>query len=267
MDPSRLPKVFRSLPGLGRPLAYHPARNLDRWGSLMLLLAFLTGAAAACSYGGYQAYLGTQTYGPAVIDDRLAVPLGLAAGLSLLALLGAWLVLAAWRRAAVVYEGGFALRDLRGVRLWRWADVDELRLAVTRHYAIGIYTGTTHAYVILDHRHTRLAFTDAYARVEELGRAIEENTFPILYPRAAAAYNAGETLVFGPVSLTKTSLQVGRKEFPWSEIDQVSVRRGILAVSRKDGGWFSGSSTSVAAVPNLRVLLSVIDQIVGIKTA
>jgi hypothetical protein len=38
-----------------------------------------------------------------------------------------------------------------------------------------------------------------------------------------------------------------------------------LKVSKKDGGWFSGASAAAASIPNLRVLLAIIHQVVGVK--
>jgi hypothetical protein len=48
-------------------------------------------------------------------------------------------------------------------------------------------------------------------------------------------------------------------------VKEVSIHQGILKVSRKDGGWFSGASAAASVIPNLRVLLSIIDQVTGVK--
>jgi hypothetical protein len=48
-------------------------------------------------------------------------------------------------------------------------------------------------------------------------------------------------------------------------VKEVSIHQGILKVSRKDGGWFSGASAAASVIPNLRVLLAIIQQLVGLK--
>jgi len=61
-------------------------------------------------------------------------------------------------------------------------------------------------------------------------------------------------------------MEVSRKTYPWDEVRQVSIRRGILRVSKKDGNWLSGASAPVSIIPNLNVLLNIINQVVGLKT-
>ena len=187
--------------------------------------------------------------------------------LFLLGILAAWSVFVSWNKSVAVYGQGFVARDRKGLRTWRWEEVSRMYAAVTRHYTNGIYTGTTHVYTLVDRREARLILNDSYVHVEELGKLIDEKTLPILYEQASGRYNAGETLPFDRVALSKSGIAVGRKTFLWSEVRQVSIRRGTLRIAKKDGGWFSGASAAVSVIPNLRVLLSMIDQIVGIKTA
>jgi len=267
MDSPPLPEAFRSVSGLGVLQDYFPLRQLNRWGGLLFLGVLLVAAAAVLAYGGYEAYAWSQRYGPALIDDKLTIPLLIASALFLLALLEAWTVIASWNKRVAIYERGFVARDRKGFQTWRWEDVTRLYAAVTRHYANGIYTGTSHVYTLVHAQGKRLVLNDAYVRVEELGKLIDQKTLPILYERASGQYNAGQTLPFGRLTLSKAGIQIGKKTYQWGEIEQVSIRRGILRVAKKDGGWFSGASASVSAIPNLRVLLSMIDQIVGIKTA
>jgi hypothetical protein len=262
-----LPEAYRSVSGLGALQDYFPIRQLNRWGGVLFLGVLLAAGAAVLAYGVYEAYVWSQRYGPALIDDKLTIPLLLASALFLLAMLVAWTVIFSWNKSVALYERGFVARDRKGFQTWRWEDVTRLYAAVTRHYANGIYTGTSHVYTLVDAQGKRLVLNDSYARVEELGKLIDQKTLPILYERASGQYNAGHNLPFDRVTISKSGIQVGKKAYPWGEIEQVSVRRGILRVAKKDGSWFSGASAPVSAIPNLRVLLSMIDQIVGIKTA
>lgn len=265
MNPHQLPEAFTDVLGLGAPKAHFPVKNLTRVGELVAFLIFTGGAALALLYGLYMAYLAYQQHGPALVDDRLAGPAIFAGMLFLLGLVAGWSAYVNWNRGVVVYERGFAVRDRKGVRAWRWEDLLSLTSAVTRHYTNGIYTGTTHAYTLIDRRSERLKLGDAYVRVEDLARAIEQGLFPVLYERAAGQYNAGQALAFGPAAISKAGIQIGKKTYPWTEVQQVSVQQGSLKVSKKGGGWFSGAAAPVSAIPNLGVLLSIIDQVVGVQ--
>jgi hypothetical protein len=262
----QLPEAFSVAMGLGAARAWHPVKKWNRIGNLLAFLLLFGASLLAFLYGLYDTYTAYLDHGPAMIDDRLLTPTLIAFALFLLSLLAAWGAVSNWNKGAAVFERGFAYRDRKGVRTWMWSDVASLTAAVTRHYTNGIYTGTTHIYTLLNKQGERLVLGDALKGVEQLAQAIEQAIFPRLYDAAAAQYNSGQTLTCGPVAVSKSGIVIGRKTYPWSEVQQVSIHQGFLRVSKKGGGWFSGASASAAAIPNLRVLLSIIDQVAGVKT-
>ncbi len=261
-----LPKAFASVSGMGAPTAWHPVRRWIRLGSLVTFLILLLLAVLILSYGLFDAWQASQAHGPALIDDRLFMPLLLSLLVFLLSLVAAWITYSRWNRGVAVYEHGFAHRDRRGVQAWRWEQVTALSAAVTRHFPGGDQTGTSRTYTLRDLRGGTLLLTDQLKDVEGLARAIEEAVFPHLYDQCASRYNRGEEVSFGAVTVSKSGITLGRKEIPWTEVGQVSIEHGTLRVARKSGGWFSGAGAAAAQIPNLRVLLSMIDQVAGVKT-
>ncbi len=264
MNNLNLPEAFMSTMGLGAPREYYPAKKSNRWGGLVVAILAFGGAAAAVLYGIYQAFV-WQSYGSVMVEDQLRVPLIVAFILFLVGLLAAWTAYANWNKAVAVYERGLASRTRKGIQSLRWEDITDMYSAVTRHYTNGVYTGTTHVYTLFDRQKNKLVVNDSITRVENLAKSIEESIFPLLYAQATTQYNSGLTLTFGPVAVSKGGIQMGKKVYPWTEVKEVSIRRGILQVSKKDGGWFSGASATASSIPNLRVLLSIVDQVVGIK--
>jgi hypothetical protein len=262
----QIPDTFVSMAiGLGAPKRYFPVKNLNRAASLVAFLIFMGGSILVFLYGLYVTYAAFQKHGPALIDDTLMVPVTIAIILLLLGLAAGWSAYVNWNKGVAVYERGFAIRDRKGIQAWRWEEVVSLTAAVTRHYTNGIYTGTTHIYSLFNRQNQRLVVNDIYTKVEELAKAIQDGIYPILYDQAAKQYNAGQRLVFGPVAISKNGIQVGKKVYPWTEVQQVSIERGILRVSKKGGGWFSGAGASATGIPNLNVLLNIIHQVVGLK--
>ena len=261
------PEAFSSMvTGLGTPRRYFPVKNLNRIGSLVAFFIFLGGSVGIFLYGIYAAYVAAQQHGPAMIDDKLVVPAIIAFGLFLLGLAAGWSAYVSWNRGVGLYERGFAIRSRKGVKFWRWEDILSLTAAITRHYTNGVYTGTTHVYTLFNRENERLVINDAFVKVDELADVIEQNLFPSLYEHAAQQYNDGESLFFGPVAVSKAGIRIGKKTYPWADVKEVSIHQGILKVSKIDGGWFSGASASAASIPNLRVLLTIIHQVVGLKT-
>ena len=261
----QIPEAFNTAFGLGAPQAYYPVKNGNRVGNLVAGIIFLGVAVILFLYGLYDTYTAYMRHGPATIDEHLIAPLLISAVLFFLGLLGGWAAYNNWNKGVVVYGNGFAARDRKGVRTWLWTDVISYSAAVTRHYTNGIYTGTTHIYTIYNKQNERLVFADLYKNVEQLGQAIEAASFPMRYENARQLYNTGQPVIFGPVAISKAGIVIGKKTYPWAEVKQVSIHQGVLKVSKKDGGWFSGASATAPSIPNLRVLLSIIDQVVGVK--
>ncbi len=267
MLPNTFPEAFTTtITGLGAPMRYFPVKNLNRVGNLVAFIILLLGSIAAFAYGAYNALVAYNLHGLSVVDDELAWPLVIAFVLFVLSLLALYSTYTSWKRGVGVYERGMAVRNHKGIAMWPWVDIVSLTAAVTRNYTNGIYTGTTHVYTIFNRKREKLVLNDVFKYVDQLAEEIEQKIFPLLYEPASEKYNSGQPLDFGPILISKTGFQIGKKTFAWAEVKDVSLQHGELKISRRDGGWFSGASVSAANIPNLRVLLTIIDQVVGLKT-
>jgi hypothetical protein len=200
-----------------------------------------------------------------LIDDKLAFPLGFALILCFVGLLAGYNAYLHWTLGVVVYAGGFVLRDRKGLQVWRWEDIVSTTSAVTRHYILGIYLGTSHIYKVDNIQNQHLVLSDSLSGVEKLAMDIDRNTFPLLYGPAADRYNEGQILDFGPLAISIQGIEIGRNSFPWSDVKGVSIHRGILKISRKGKGFFNSTRITASNIPNVRVLLAIIHQVVGLN--
>ncbi len=253
------------LGGLGDQVRYYPVRKLLKLGSLAAFILCLAGGTAAFIYGIVVASSAYWRHGAAVLPSRLTVPLLIGAGLCLLALLFGELAYVNWNRGVLLGEKGLEVRSRKGVQSWLWEDIASVQVHLIRHIIVGIYSGTTHEYTLLNSENERLVLTDSFERVEELAEAVQKNVFPRLYESAAQQYNEGKPLSFGPVVISRFGLHVGKDSLPWGEIGEVCLRKGELKVSRKEGDRSDATKVRVPSIPNLRVLLALIDQVVGLK--
>ena len=261
------PKAFAAMgSGLGAPKGYFPVKQANRLGSLAAFLLLLGCSVLVFLDGLSLTTLAYQKHGPVMIEDSLTVPGIIALVLFLAGLAAGWWAYANWSKGVAVYERGLVVHDRKGLQFWRWEEIVSLTAAVTRPYLRGNSTGMTHVYRLTNRQNQRLVLNDGFSRVEELALIIQAAITPILYDRAAQQYNAGQLLVFGPVTISQGGIQIGKKTVPWAEVQQVSVQQGILKVSQKEADWFSGARVSTAVIPNLQVLLNIIHQVVGVKT-
>ncbi len=264
MNNPQIPEAFTSVMGLGAPREYFAPKPMSRLGSLVASLLLLGGAALLALYGVYEAY-NWSSYGSAMVTSKLTGPLVFAGILFLFGVWAGWSTYSNWNKGVMIYDHGFAYRDRKGIQTWRWDIVISITAAITRHYTNGIYTGTTHIYTLFNNQNERIVLNDSFKKVEELAAMVEQGIYPPLYERASQAYNTGQTLTFGPVAINKGGIVIGKKNYPWQDVKQVSIQNGFVKVSKKDGGWFSGASASAAVIPNLKILLAIINQVVGVS--
>ncbi|MFG3224710.1 DUF6585 family protein [Kitasatospora sp. NPDC048194] len=100
--------------------------------------------------------------------------------------------------------------------------------------------------------------TDSPARQYALlGRRAEEQVTRALISSARAALDDGQSLTFGKFTISEAGIQGKRGLIPWSEAT-VSTNGGRVTVSR-DGKLFSAASENVADIPNVSLLLTIVD--------
>ena len=163
-----------------------------------------------------------------------------------------------------VYEHGFIFKKgSQAAQPFRWDQIEAAWYSVTRHYRNGIYTGTTHRYRVRRNDGYEITLNDRFTKVGELGDLVHNRITNVKMPQVLAAYNAGQTITFGPLGVSQQGIWNGKGDvLPWSEIKDISLQSGYVAVS-KAGKWLRWSSQPVSAVPNVFLFLALIRRILG----
>lgn len=267
MVQQELTTVFSGVFGIGTVQQIYPVKKSNRWGNVIAGIIFLVIAIIVFVIGLWNAYEQWAKYGSAIILKNLVPPIIISGILMLIVLLVFWSAYRNWKKGVAIYQNGMAYSDRKGIQVWRWDEFLSITSAVTKHYTNGIYTGTTHVYTLIKNDNSKVVLNDSIRKVEDAVMAIRSNIYPLLYKKAADTYNSGLPVVFGPVSLSKTNgISIGKKNYPWTEVSQVSIHQGVLRIAKLNGGWFSGASAMASTIPNIEVMLSIVDQVVGVKT-
>jgi hypothetical protein len=161
--------------------------------------------------------------------------------------------------AAYLYERGFVhKKGNEAAQPFRWDQIEAVWYHVTRHYRNGVYTGTTHNYRVRRQDGYQITLTDRFADVASLGDAVNNQVTAAKIPLVIAAYNAGQTITFGPLTLSQQGIRNSIDNLlPWSEIKEVSLRNGYVAVS-KAGKWLKWSSQPVRNIPNIFLFMALV---------
>jgi hypothetical protein len=168
--------------------------------------------------------------------------------------LGFWLLLTAglafWqlRRLTwgVIYENGFAYTRKGQLSAFRWEDVVSITIFPVRgRYCHRVEAATG----------DQFAFT---GNPDYMGQMVRDRSFPARRQRLGEAFNRGDTIDFGRVSISRgEGVRSDDTVFPWGEIKSISVRPGSVVLSMKDDSFFhaGGANWAIHRIPNLDVLL------------
>lgn len=85
----------------------------------------------------------------------------------------------------------------------------------------------THVHRLINRQNHRLVLSDVILKVEELAIIIQDAIFPILHDRAAQQFNAGQRLVFRPVTIGKRGIQIDKKRLAGQKSGSVQFNGGI----------------------------------------
>lgn len=264
--PSQVPDQFANVYGLGSLQALYPVSASNRIVSAIFGVLLVMVGGIVSIYGLYDTYVQVTKYGPVMFGKSIVTPLLIAGVAFLLGILAAYNAYRNWNTSAAVYENGLAYCDNNGLQTWPWNEVEWFTSAITKHYRNGIYTGTTYLYTLQKADGSKLLLDNKFKQIEALGRLINQKVAPLQYEKLRQQLRSGQSVRLGLVTISQQGLTINKKSYAWAEIDSVGIRNGYVNIKKKDGGWFSGASAAVAAIPNLDPLLTIIDQIVKVKS-
>jgi len=171
------------------------------------------------------------------------------------------------KQCVLVFTDGFVRIGHNQQRACRWDQVEGVWQDVTKHYHNGIYTGTTYIYTVRTRGGDTIKFHSDYDRlknIDKLGQTLQRESSRRLFPRYLETFNAGGTVHFGSLSVSREGLSNGKELLPWDEVTGVKISQGVLTVGKK-GKWLNWSTVPVSQIPNFHLLTVLVDQIVGVK--
>lgn len=175
-----------------------------------------------------------------------------------------WIVVDAVRsRDIQVYVCPGGLLYLHGgkTEAIRWDQVDACWRKVVKTSSYGIQTGTTHRYSLRRADGATFKFNDNIGNVEALGNTIAAETARTLWPRYIAAYQAGQTLLFGKISLNQQGVNNGKEWLPWYQLSPIQIQRGFLSLQKEGDRQGNRRVIPAADIPNLDVFLALVNDI------
>jgi hypothetical protein len=158
-----------------------------------------------------------------------------------------------------VSDQGFTYSDSKGQASLQWDQI----AAVWQQYVHGS-KGRVRlaAYTVQGRDGTKIVLNpNTITKGRDLGLYIQQKTLDALVPAYLNSYHNGQTLGFGPVQLSRAGITVGDKTLPWEHLQSVNASGWLLTIN--PSGLKAWASLEVSQIPNVRVLLTVIERVGG----
>jgi hypothetical protein len=196
-----------------------------------------------------------------------------------LAALGALIVAQQSKSRVLVHSDGVERWGLRG-KLWEltWQDAVELRYRVIKIRLGGLLgmllpaLGTNIHISLVDSTGKVYKLPANLKGMDVLAERVVDQQTTAHFPAARTKIDAGEEVRFGkPIALDKEKISArkffgGLKTCPLDAIEKVSVVGGFLKIRQK-GKTFAFTTTATAQIPNVFILLRLLESLTGQKDA
>jgi hypothetical protein len=229
--------------------------------SLLWGLAFAAWllAAVLSAIGVWRWGLAVLHYGPVVVWPWSAPWFLAAAGAVLLSLGLTVNAFNASRRAVHELRTGLLIEQRKDRTHVPWSAVSAVYTSAI-HYRIPVLSTPRVTIELLSQSGRKVRLPAVLAGAEQLVGSIKARTYPRLLEENREAFNAGQPLEFGPLSLSREGLRYGRRTLAWSEVASVTLERGRLEVRPRRGRRWR---IPVRRIPNAEVCLQLASHLGG----
>lgn len=135
----------------------------------------------------------------------------------------------------------------------RWDQVEAVWQNIFRMYAT-----TNHTYTVRRGDGATFKFSSVLRKIAHLGQTVQQAVTRVLLPRAIAAYNAGNAIPFGTLSVSVQGITHARETLVWNQVQGVEVKRGYVLV-KKAGKSRTWVRLRVSTIPNFFVFMGLVN--------
>ena len=246
---------------MATPFTSHPVRRNLRRTYLAVAMLGIVGAVAAFVWAIFRWYFAYHHFGPAVVGRWTTPVLLFSVVLASISAVGLILYLSARSYSVSTNEASVQIRKRNHTVTIPWQDIDFIRSSFIR-YGLGIIEWGNRSTLWL---HTSdgqvFRFTNNLMDFNSLADTIKANLYPQYLARYRHELNQGQSIDFGPIQLTPTSIVFGRKKVKWSAFKGVSLTRGRLTIMTNEDQKTKAYSFPAKKIPNSDLCAQLIQNI------
>lgn len=169
------------------------------------------------------------------------------------------------RTRVLRFSGGLLHLGPGTARAFPWDDIEAFwESAVDERYH-GVTINTLYKHTVRRADGKRATFDQELCDVAGIGEAIRVEAGTRLLTKVRTQLEQRGRVDFGPLAVSRDGLHQGAELLPWADVKDITASGGVLAVTER-GKWLSWLKVATAAVPNLWVLLTLVqEQTEGIR--
>jgi hypothetical protein len=158
-----------------------------------------------------------------------------------------------------LYENGVRLASRRRTQQWKWTDFAGMKGILVRTSVTGSQTLGTEGKWHFDSEKGELTITALFANASDLCGLLAGQIATNLLPRYTAAWERGETLNFGALTLTRNTLAKGNASLAVEDIRGFKTMNTVLFIESRTSR--RSMSINLKKTPNIPILMTIIQQI------
>ncbi len=150
----------------------------------------------------------------------------------------------------VEYQDGFAALVGAHVRVFPWTEITSITSDVTVEKG-----GSMPIYKVSQKSGETVVLNMRISEVNKVIGTVKQHVHAVLLPPMQTAYDGGETLTFGAVTVNREEIASAGRRIAWSAVNSVLIERGVLVIKPKAG---EGLEVRVSRIPNVEQLAALI---------
>lgn len=180
-----------------------------------------------------------------------------------------WAIFRLPQRVAL-HQGGIYYRDRKGEWAVPWPMLDGVYQKILRVYRAGVEVDVRDVYTIALRDGTKLEVDYHFADIDAFGAALTHNIDRMLLPPCQQAFQAGQPVAFGVVTIDRQGVRANGKSLSWGEVESFSWKQGILASDRaflqikRTGGLLAWAKLPIEQIKNYSVLMALASEMTRI---
>lgn len=168
------------------------------------------------------------------------------------------------RLSITVYTDGLLYRKGRTTRVVRWEEIRTIQRQFKVYRRKGKIIDMRPGYTCELTQGPNLVLSAAIAGVAAVGACIERELTQRLLPDFLTDYQAGNSITFFPLTLTRQYIENRKKDIGWTHISKIEVGPENLIVER-DGNKRDTLTVSLTGIPNVCVLEALLEHLREVK--